>query len=253
MNADDEPDTALLDAVRGGDLGAYEVLFRRHVEQVRRAARCYGAEPAEQQDLVAETFARVLVTLRRGSGPRGSLRPYLLVTVRNLAARWRFRQGRVDRYRTTPELAEASTALTVEGCDETALRHWTADVVSSAFRALPERWRTVLWHLEINGTTPAELAPLLGLSPNGVSSLAVRAREGLRRAYLQAQVPHTREPSCQRTRQRIGSWFRGDLSPRRAALVAEHLDECSECHHVTAGLVELNHELRTLARPPYDT
>lgn len=38
------------------------------------------------------------------------------------------------------------------------------------------------------GRTPAELAPVLGVSPNGVAALACRARKGLRQAYLQAEA-----------------------------------------------------------------
>jgi len=38
----------------------------------------------------------------------------------------------------------------------------------------------VLWHSEIEGARPAEVASLLGLTANGVAVLAYRAREGLR-------------------------------------------------------------------------
>ena len=42
----------------------------------------------------------------------------------------------------------------------------------------------VLWHTEVEGQRPAEVAPLLGMSPNSVSALAYRAREGLRQAFV---------------------------------------------------------------------
>ena len=38
------------------------------------------------------------------------------------------------------------------------------------------------------GQSPGEIAPLLGLTANGVSAMAFRAREGLRKAFLQAHV-----------------------------------------------------------------
>ena len=41
------------------------------------------------------------------------------------------------------------------------------------------------------GTTP-----LLGLTPNSVSATAYRAREGLRKAYLQAHVTHNPPERC---------------------------------------------------------
>ena len=53
-------------------------------------------------------------------------------------------------------------------------------MIADAFASLPERGETVLWHTEIEGARPAEVASLLGLTANGVAVLAYRAREGLR-------------------------------------------------------------------------
>ena len=58
------------------------------------------------------------------------------------------------------------------------------DLVSAAFRQLPDRWRHILAAVEIEGRKPAELAAELGLSPNAASALVARARRGLRAAYL---------------------------------------------------------------------
>jgi len=61
-------------------------------------------------------------------------------------------------------------------------------IVARAFASLPERWQAVLWHTEIEGARPADMAPLLGLTANSVAALAYRAREGLRQAYLQMHL-----------------------------------------------------------------
>lgn len=242
---DDLSDADLLDAVRAGDLGAYGVLFRRHAQPLLRAACGFGAGLVEPHDLVAEAFMRVLVALQRGSGPRDGLRPYLIVTVRNLAAmRWT-RENRVERFGDVAQLGVAARVAPVGGTDELAERRWKCEVVSSAFQTLPGRWREVLWALEVDGTTPRELAPQLGLSPNAVSSLAVRAREGLRRAYLREQIPDASHPRCRATRDRLGAWLRGDLCAQRAKSVAAHLEDCTPCHAVAAALVEAHAELYT--------
>ncbi|MFP3675260.1 hypothetical protein SB724_20815, partial [Bacillus sp. SIMBA_031] len=44
-------------------------------------------------------------------------------------------------------------------------------IMAKAFKSLPERWQAVLWHVDIEGLKPAAAAPLVGLTPNGVSSL----------------------------------------------------------------------------------
>jgi RNA polymerase sigma factor (sigma-70 family) len=235
--ADDEPpDSVLLAALRGGDLDAAGPLFRRHVEPLRRIAGTWARQPAERDDLVAETFAKVLTIVRTGGGPHGDLRPYLVVTMRNLVSRWSKQRSRVELWATVPEAAAG-------GADELALHRSNARLVWLAYCTLPGRWRTVLWRTEAEGSTPTELAPSLGLSPNSVAALAMRAREGLRQAYLQVQVPDADDPSCREPRRRMGAWVRGALPPRKAHAVAEHVAGCPACRLVARGLTEANREL----------
>jgi RNA polymerase sigma factor (sigma-70 family) len=234
--ADDEPDSVLLAALRAGDLDAAGRLFRRHAEPLWRTAGAWARQPAERDDLVAETFARVLTVVRAGGGPHGDLRPYLVVTLRNLVSRWSRQRSRVELRATVPEAVAG-------GADELALHRSNARLVWSAYCTLPGRWRTVLWRTEAEGGTPTEVAPSLGLSPNSVAALAMRAREGLRQAYLQVQVPEPDEPACREPRRRMGAWVRGALPPRRANAVAEHVAACPACRLVARGLDEANREL----------
>jgi len=239
----DEP---LIAAVRRGDVDAYEQLYRKHEEPARRTAQLCAGDHADQQDLVAEAFVRVLVAILGGGGPRDNLRPYLLVAIRNLASsRWH-QERRVDRYGAD---ADGAVGTETASCDQIVVGRWRARVVWEAFRELPPRWRVVLWHMEVNGANPSDLATELGLSPNGVSALAVRAREGLRKAYLQAQVPDTTEPCCRATRARMGVWLRDGLEPRKADMLRGHLADCVPCRAVAAELVEANRELRSPTGP----
>jgi hypothetical protein len=43
----------------------------------------------------------------------------------------------------------------------------------------------VLWYAEVMGEKPRNIAPILGLEPNAVSALLIRAKAGLRAAYEQ--------------------------------------------------------------------
>ncbi|WIV55695.1 zf-HC2 domain-containing protein [Amycolatopsis nalaikhensis] len=234
--SEDQPDAVLLAAIRDGDLAAGGVLFRRHAEPLLRTASAWASQPAERDDLVAETFARVLAVVRAGGGPREDLRPYLVVTMRNLVARWGKQGSRLELCETVPETA-------ARGADELALHRSNTKLVWSAYCTLPGRWRTVLWRTEAEGDTPTQVAPLLGLSPNSAAALAMRAREGLRQAYLQVQVPDAEEPVCREPRRRMGAWVRGALSPRRASAVAAHIAGCGPCRTVATGLDEANREL----------
>ncbi|GHF96085.1 MULTISPECIES: sigma-70 family RNA polymerase sigma factor [Amycolatopsis] len=235
--ADDVPDAVLLAALRAGDLDAAGRLFRRHAEPLWRTAGAWARQPAERDDLVAETFARVLTIVRAGGGPQGDLRPYLVVTLRNLVARWSRQRNRVELWATVPESGRST------GADELALHRSNARLVWSAYCTLPGRWRTVLWRTAAEGGSPTEVAPSLGLSPNSVAALAMRAREGLRQAYLQVQVPEPEEPACREPRRRMGAWVRGALPPRRADAVAGHVAACRACRVIAHRLDEANREL----------
>ncbi|SFW85615.1 RNA polymerase sigma factor [Amycolatopsis australiensis] len=208
---DGPPDARLIAEFRRGDADAGDLLFRRHAEPLRRIAAGWVSQPAERDDLVAEAFACVLSVLRTGGGPRENLRPYLVVTMRNLAARWSRQHGRVEPHAVVPGTGET------EGADDLVLRRSTDELVRSAFHTLPARWRMVLWSTIAEGHTAAELAPVLGVSPNGVAALAGRARAGLRQAYLQAQrLPAAGERSCPEARSRLGSWLPGPSHQDRA-------------------------------------
>ena len=84
-----------------------------------------------------------------------------------------------------------------------------ARLIVRAFSRLPERWRTVLWRLEVEGRAPAEVAPMFGLSANGVSALAMRAREGLRQAYLQEHIGTNIPAACRTYAEELGAGARG--------------------------------------------
>jgi choice-of-anchor C domain-containing protein len=122
--------------------------------------------------------------------------------------------------------------------------------VARAFTALPERWRTVLWHTEVEGESPAQVAPLLGLSANGVAALAYRAREGLRTAYIQAHLSTAEvEKQCRACASKLASYLRDSVSPRARRRIEEHLDGCDRCRLLLAELSEVSSSLRGVLAP----
>lgn len=163
------PDTDLVRLTRDGGTEAFAALFERHRGVAQRVARGL-VDASEVDDVVAEAFAATLGQLRRGRGPVMSFRAYVLTAVRHEATR---RRCRLRRFVPTDDIESwAAEGQTAEAASDGSL--------ASACRALPPRWRYVLWQLEVEGRTPRELAPIMQLSPNAVSALACRARAGLR-------------------------------------------------------------------------
>lgn len=171
-------DAELIDNTRAGDSDAYGELYRRHYQAARAAAHSLARNRCDADDLISEAFARVLRAARSGGGPSVSFRPYLVAAVRNVY---------YDRVRCNRELPSDNMLDVVNVALDGDNDHEHDAAVTAALAVLPERWRRVLWHAEVEGRSAAEIGLLLGLAPNAVAALAYRAREGLRQAYLRAQ------------------------------------------------------------------
>src|SRR6476619_4367349 len=76
-------DPELISRVRDGDVGAYGTLCARHVDAATRLARVLVGGP-DADDLVSESFVKVLNVLLGGGGPDVAFRAYLLTAVRRL-------------------------------------------------------------------------------------------------------------------------------------------------------------------------
>jgi RNA polymerase sigma factor (sigma-70 family) len=236
-------DADLIAACRNGDATAFDTLYRRHAVAARTLARQLVRGQAEADDVTAETFAKILDLLRRGGGPQGAFRPYLLTSVRRAA----YDRHRAERRQVVSgEMESFDPGVPFADPAVAALER---TMIARAFASLPERWQAVLWHTEIEGARPAEVATLLGLTANGVAALAYRAREGLRQAYLQMHLSGEAREGCRPVAAKLGAYVRGGLAKRDAALVAAHLDQCAECRRIFAELGDVDVALRTVVAP----
>ena len=237
----DVGDAELISAVRGGDVSAYGLLFERHVESARRLAR--QLSPSDADDLVSDAFAKVLRVLQNGGGPDVAFRAYLLTAIRRLHVD-RARVG--ARVTTTDEMEKFDPGVPFR---DTAVEGFENAAAAAAFASLPERWQLVLWHTEVEGQKPADIAPLLGMSANSVSALAYRAREGLRQAFLNSHISDLDDEHCEWTHEHLGAYVRHGVSKRDAAKVERHLDECRKCMAIYLELTEVNSNLSGILAP----
>ncbi|MFD3570805.1 sigma-70 family RNA polymerase sigma factor [Streptomyces sp. NPDC058667] len=249
-------DSELVQLMRDDDGSAYEELFRRHSEAVRRYARTCCRDAHTADDLTAEVFARTLQAVRGGAGPEQAVRAYLMTTVRRVAANWARTQKRehlVEDFAVFAADAARSSEVSDQdtmdlGAEVRAMHDAEQSLAMQAFRSLPERWQAVLWHTTVEEESPSEVAPLFGLTANATAVLASRAREGLKQAYLQAHVSQslTAGGDCARYADRLGAYARGGLRMRAERGLRKHLDECARCRlaagelaHVNAGIPAL--------------
>ncbi|MFJ8888627.1 sigma-70 family RNA polymerase sigma factor [Streptomyces sp. NPDC102402] len=243
-------DAQLIQGMRAGDDQAYEELFRRHSGAVRRYAGTCCRDAHTADDLTAEVFARTLQAVRGGKGPEEAVRAYLMTAVRHAAAAWTRsakREHLVEDFAVfaaqathSSELSEADTLGL--GADVLAMHEADRSMAMQAFRSLPERWQAVLWHTTVEEESPSEVAPLFGLTANATAVLAVRAREGLKQAYLQAHVSQslTSGGDCAQYADRLGAHARGGLRTRAERGLRKHLDECARCRIAAGELDRVN-------------
>lgn len=240
---DGPSDAYLADRVREGDDAAYEVLYQRHVDAVRRLARLSTRTRENAEDLVAETFTRTLRALRSGHGPREACRPYLLTTTRHVAGDWARNERRVLL---TDDVAAYEPGPGGEP-DDPAVAADDRRMAAQAFRELPERWQAVLWYTEVEREPRERVAPRLGVSPNALSKLKERARDGLRDAYLKVYVENGLAEECRPYARHYGAYVRQRLGIRAEEDVRGHLDTCDRCRAACLELAGVSTHMRVVA------
>ncbi|MEU3206517.1 sigma-70 family RNA polymerase sigma factor [Streptomyces cyaneofuscatus] len=238
-------DEQLTEAIRDGSAqGAMAELYARHRSAVLAYARscCRDAHTAE--DLAGEAFARTLEAVRSGGGPTGPWRPYLLTVVRRTAMAWTATARRSELTEDVERWEEA--APQARDGEEFALRDEEGDLVLRSFRALPERWQAVLWHTVVEQESAQRVGTMLGLSASGVWSLAERAREGLREAYLSEHAHGPRASvECRRYSPLMAAAVRRGRQPAGRRL-DRHLGDCRPCRRAFRDLTEINSRLRLM-------
>ncbi len=236
-------DDELVLATRAGDSRAFGVLWDRHSPAALRAARSITSS-IDPEDLVSEAFAKTFSAIRNGGGPTDAFRPYIFAAVRSAAATWGGKQKDVVALEYIDELPVEHTDDSLDLLSDKAL-------LTAAFKDLPERWRTLLWYLEVEGMKPREIAPLMGMTPNAVSVLAARAREGFKIAWLQAHIKEPgRDAECRWACERIVAQGRKRHVARadRARFDA-HLERCARCTMASAEVEQASSKLRAVLLP----
>ncbi|WP_070011779.1 RNA polymerase sigma factor [Streptomyces abyssalis] len=229
---------------------AVDELFRRHHSAVFSYALACSRDTKTAEALTAEAFTRAVRASRSGGTRTTAWRPALLVSVRCAAAEW---AGTGRRDGLSPDFVQwyDNVAAGPGTGEERILRLEQESLILQAFRALPERWQTVLWHTAVEEESAGRIGALLNMLPGSVDLLTSRAREGLREAYLAAYHEHGLEEHGHDSGEcrRYGSLL--EASARRAGRrtnsdLERHLQECGRCRGALAELTELDERLSTM-------
>ena len=143
-----------------------------HIDRLYRAAWAMTGAREDAEDLVQETFERVLRRPREIAREEDTL-PYLLGVLRNT---WvDIVRGRARRP-TAPLDAEAAGQIAAPAAASSPLEQVAAREVFAAVAALPEEFRDVVAAVDVAGLSYAEAAQALGLPLGTVMSRLSRGR-----------------------------------------------------------------------------
>lgn len=164
---DVEPDAALVERLRDGDLRALDSIFRRHAGELLRLAGGLLDTPADAEDVVQDVFVGLRLALRNYD-ERGAFQAWLKgVTVRTALASRRRRTARHEG-----PLDVDLTARSDDPHSTIALRE--------ALGRLPEQMRDVFVLKMVEGYSHIEIGELLGIRPGTAEVRLFRAVRRLR-------------------------------------------------------------------------
>ena len=177
-------DEALAVAAKQGDRAAAGEYFARHHAYLLGAARSIAGTRLDPEDLLSAAFVQLLDQWDRGAGPEENATAYVIRSMRNAAIdESRSPRSRVDTFGDVDE-SHPIHAIPDDPRFHRAELHEEFVVVRRALDRLPADQRLVLRETVVHGRKPADVAADGERSPGAVSSLAARARRGLRRAVL---------------------------------------------------------------------
>jgi RNA polymerase sigma-70 factor, ECF subfamily len=137
-----------------------------HLDRLYRAAWAMTGAREDAEDLVQETYERVLRRPREIARDEDTL-PYLLGVLRNT---WIDTVRARARRPTVP--LELEVADSIEPLDKVAARE-----VFAAVAALPDEWRDTVAAVDVAGLSYAEAAEALGVPVGTIMSRLSRGRE----------------------------------------------------------------------------
>ena len=207
----DETDERLVAALRAGDETAFRTVVRDWHASLLRVAQIFVPSRAVAEEVVQETWLRVLGALDRFEG-RSSLKTWVFRILVNTAKTRAQREGRTVPF---SALQDASRIPEAAVGPERFLPddhprypgHWAArppelpldrllaaetrEVVAQAIEALPANQRAVISLRDVEGWSGDEVRNALELSEVNQRVLLHRARARVRRALEAYLVPET--------------------------------------------------------------
>ena len=182
-------DEEVLERVRAGELGLFEIIMRRYNQRLYRTARAITGDDDEAKDVVQDAYVRAYASLDQFAG-RASFATWLTrIAAHEALARVRHRRRFVDLEDAMPTLPSNTP-----GPEQRASDRELARALEAAIDALPGVYRSVFVLRDVEGLSTAETAECLEITEQTAKTRLHRARTLLRNhlvARARAALPST--------------------------------------------------------------
>jgi DNA-directed RNA polymerase specialized sigma24 family protein len=217
-------DDELVTRAADGDTDALAAVLDLHLHPAWRIALAAAGDPHAAEAAVVTGVCDALAAAARHPDSTASLRTRIVAAVHRAAA-----------------AAPRATA-----------RPTTDEPVLAAFATLPVRSRTALWLTEVEGGTPDQVAPVLGLDRSTTAALVDRASAALRDRLAADAALSAGSEDCARALGKLPAHAAGKLTAGQRVEVGAHLGTCGSCAGWLAGAVAIRPALRRLVVPVPD-
>ncbi|MCG6872159.1 MAG: RNA polymerase sigma factor RpoE [Gammaproteobacteria bacterium] len=178
-------DQQLVERVKGGEKGAFDVLVRKYQHRIANLVSRYIYDSAEVADITQEAFIkayRAIGDFRGDSAFYTWLYRIAINTAKNHIVSMGRRPPGSDVDASDAEQIEAGRALRVIATPERSLlTREIADTIMRAIEGLPEDLRTAITLREIDGLSYEEISMAMDCPIGTVRSRIFRAREAIDR------------------------------------------------------------------------
>jgi RNA polymerase sigma-70 factor (ECF subfamily) len=182
-------DEEVVERVRAGELGLYEIVMRRHNQRLYRAVRAILRDEAEVEDVLQDAYLAAYRSLSEFEG-RARFSTWLTRIAVNRALDRRRRRAKVvvlDPQQEGNPLNDDDTPTwrtPAEDPERQSARRELAHLLQDAIDELPDTFRPAYVLREVEGLSVQETSESLGIEPGTVKTRLHRARGLLRERLI---------------------------------------------------------------------
>lgn len=182
------PDQEVVERVRSGEKGLYEILMRRYNQTLYRAVRSYLRDRDDVQDAMQEAYVKAYMKLDQFKGD-SAFSTWLVRIGINEALQVLRKQRTMHIYTDPGQRAEGLTQLPDTGQmnpEQRTIRDEHRRLLEQAVDRLPDDYRAVYMLREVEEMSVAEVSQVLGITESNVKVRLHRAKIMVKDALLSA-------------------------------------------------------------------